>query len=291
MTARSIRLVLCLAVFVAGRPSAGVEPVIQFTDATDAAGLRVPLEGMMGHASAWGDIDGDGDLDLYVGGFADRPDDEYRPAPGPVPNRLFRNDARGRFEPVTNASVELFGRSAGAVFADLDNDGMLDLYVANNTRPNSRLPPGVQRDAQLNRSRLFRNDAGTLVDVSETCVAASGSARSAGVLDYDGDGLLDLLIVEDRFSPRPARTRLCRNLGNFKFADVTLDAALPKDLFGFGVAIADLNDDSRPDFFVTHSNRLFVSAANGCCARSRSISSRSKRACTQAIGGMCLSNR
>ncbi len=121
----------------------------------------------------------------------------------------------------------------------------------------------MQRDAQLNRSRLFRNDAGTLVDVREDCVAASGSARGAGVLDYDGDGLLDLLIVEDRFSPRPAKTRLCRNLGNFAFADVTLDAGLPKSLFGFGVAIADLNDDGRPDFFVTHSNRLFVSAAKG----------------------------
>src|SRR5262245_34626213 len=82
-------------------------------------------------------------------------------------------------------------RSHGAVFLDLDNDGMLDLFVTNNTRSSTRLPPGVQREAQFRRSALYRNDRGTFVDVSAVsggCLTLPGSARGIGVLDYDADG-------------------------------------------------------------------------------------------------------
>jgi hypothetical protein len=250
-------ILACLAV---GRLVA-LTPDIRFVDVTPDSGLPEPLGGMMAHAAAWGDIDGDGDLDLYVGGFGDRPDGEYRPARGPVPNRLFRNLSNGRFEPVANPAIELTGRTSGAVFVDLNNDGMLDLFVANNTRSSSRLPAGIQRDAQLRRSALFRNDRGTFVVSAENnaCLTSPGSTRGVGVLDYDADGLLDLLVLEDRFAPNP-RSRLCRNLGDFAFSDVTSDAGLPGDLFGLGVAIADLNEDGRPDIFISHSNRLFISA-------------------------------
>jgi hypothetical protein len=273
VTAGYLRPAVCLALFLVAQPFTATEQPIRFADVTAHAGLRAPLEGMLGHAAAWGDVDGDGDLDLYAGGFADRPDSEYRPAPGPVSSRLFLND-NGRFEAVTNSPAGLYGRSSGAVFADLDNDGMLDLYVANNTRLSSRLPPGLQREAQLNRPRLFRNHAGRLVEVGvegSGCSVEPGAARNAGVFDYDGDGLLDLLIVEDRFGSQPSRTRLCRNRGDFAFADVTDAAGLPKNLFGFGVAVADLNDDRRPDIFVTHSNRLFVSAAAGKYAEAENL--------------------
>jgi hypothetical protein len=76
------------------RPGGGT---IVFRDVTAAAGLADPLAGLMGHGAAWGDPDGDGRLDLYVGGFADRPDAEYAPAEGPVPNRLLRSGGEGRF--------------------------------------------------------------------------------------------------------------------------------------------------------------------------------------------------
>ena len=259
------RLLLCLLLVLASGPLGGWEEEIRFTDVTNQAGLRTPLEGMMAHAAAWGDIDGDGDADLFVGGFADRPHSEYLPARGPVSNRLFRNLSNGRFEQVASPAVELHGRTSDAVFVDLDNDGMLDLYVANNTRSSSRLAPGVQRDAQLRRSVLFRNDRGTFVDVSAAsggCLTAAGTARSVGVLDYDGDGGLDLLVLEDRFGSAP-RSRLCRNVGALRFTDVTSEVGLPTDLFGLGLAIADLNDDGRPDIFVSHSNRLFMSTGDG----------------------------
>ena len=260
-----IRLLLCLLLCLATAPLVGWEEGIRFTDVTNQAGLRAPLEGMMAHAAAWGDIDGDGDADLFVGGFADRPNGEYLPAPGPVSNRLFRNLPDGRFEQIASPDVELHGRTSDAVFVDLDNDGMLDLYVANNARSSSRLSSGLQREAQLRRPALFRNDRGTFVDVSAGsggCLTAAGSARSIGVLDYDGDGALDLLVLEDRFGPNP-RSRLCRNQGAFRFADVTAEAGLPSDLYGLALAIADINNDGRPDIFVSHSNRLFLSTVDG----------------------------
>ena len=60
--------------------------VIQFKDVTKSAGLYDPLLGIMGHGAAFGDYDNDGLIDLYVGGFADRPADAYEPAKGPIPN-------------------------------------------------------------------------------------------------------------------------------------------------------------------------------------------------------------
>src|SRR5262245_42962846 len=112
----------------------GKDYPITFTDVTKQAGLYEPLAGIMGHGGAWGDFDGDGKIDLFIGGFCDRPNSEYKPAAGPVPNRLFRNLGNGRFELVKQSAVETYGRASGAVFADLDNNGTLELYVANNAK-------------------------------------------------------------------------------------------------------------------------------------------------------------
>ena len=168
MSMRSAGVTLALCILVCLGPSRVLTqvPAIRFTDVTQQAGLDALLTGMMAHAAAWGDVDGDGNIDLYVGGFADRPDVDYEPARGPVPNRLFRTLGNGRFQPTVSSHVELHARSSDAVFVDLNNDGMLDLVVANNTRGSSRLGPGLQRNAQLRVSALFRNDRGTFVDAS-----------------------------------------------------------------------------------------------------------------------------
>src|SRR5687767_2675852 len=79
--------------------------MISFADVTETAGLVRPLTGIMGHGGAWGDYDGDGHLDLYVGGFCDRPNAQYRPAGGPVANCLLRNLGDGRFKPVMAPQV------------------------------------------------------------------------------------------------------------------------------------------------------------------------------------------
>lgn len=234
---------------------------IVFRDITKAAGLYEPLAGIMGHGAAVGDFDNDGKTDIYVGGFCDRPNAEYKPANGPVKNHLFRNLGNGKFAIVDQPVISYFGRTSGAVFADLRNSGNLDLYAANNTKGKSNKSADPQKSAQLRYSQLFRNDKAKFSDVSEAsgaCPKRLGTARNIGVLDYDGDGLLDLFVVEDKFIKGPS-CRLFRNKGNLQFEDVTKEVGLPEDIFGLGLAVADLNGDGRPDFFVPHSNRLFLS--------------------------------
>jgi enediyne biosynthesis protein E4 len=262
-----LRTTCCIAIVVLAAASL---PAIEFRDVTSAAGLVEPLAGILGHGGAWGDYDGDGRIDIYVGGFCDRPNVEYEPASGPVSNRLFRNLGDGRFERVAASAGDIYGRTSGAVFADLDNDGDLELYVANNAKERAAddaksADNSIQRTAKVLPSKLYRNDGGKLVDISEAsgaCPTMLHTARNVAVLDYDGDGLLDLYVVEDRFTSKP-RSALLKNLGELKFKDVTREAGLRDDVFGLGSAIADVNDDGRPDIFVGHSNRLFLSTAGG----------------------------
>lgn len=259
----SLPLFLIGLIALRGSPIAGQE--IQFQDVTREAGIYEPLKGIMGHGGAFGDFDRDGYPDLYVGGFADRPADQYQPAEAPVNNRLLRNLGNGQFARVDQAVVELYGRTSGAVFADLNNDGWLDLYVANNTKGRSRLPEGPRRQAQLQHANLFKNNQGTFADVSVSSGAATKSlrtTRNVGVFDYNQDGLLDLLVLEDRFIRDP-HSALYRNLGKMKFQEVNNVVGLPDDLYGLGLAVADLNEDGRPDFFVGHSNRFFLSTKEG----------------------------
>lgn len=235
---------------------------LTFVEVTQSAGLIPPLAGLMGHGAAWGDVDGDGRIDLFVGGFCDRPDSEYAPAQGPVPNRLLRNLGQGRFELVTDSPITTFGRTSGAVFADFDNNGTLELYVANNARAKGSERGGdPQSAAKSQHNQFFRNDGGRFVDLSvasEACPESLFTARNIGVFDYDGDGRLDLFLVEDPFTRSP-RSVLLRNGGGLKFTDVTREVGLPEDLCGTGLAVADLNGDGRPDFLAGYSNRLFLS--------------------------------
>jgi len=240
-------------------------PAITFDDLTEKAGLKTPLVGLMGHGGAWGDFDGDGKPDLFVGGFCDRPSAEYKPAAGPVASVLFRNRGDGTFEVVTDTPAKLFGRTSGAVFADLNNDNLPELYIANNARRRGKRGEEPQAVAKGRHSVLLKNSGGKFVDISQesgACPESLLSARNVGVLDYDNDGLLDLLVIEDRFTAKP-RTTLFRNEGNLKFRDVTKEVGLPENVFGLGVAIADLNEDGRPDLFVPHSNKLFLSTKGG----------------------------
>ena len=225
-------------------PSGGSDH-ISFSDATASFGLIEPLVGMFGHAAAWGDINGDLLPDLVVGTFADRPTDLYafRGATEPAPDRLLVGSDDGFV--VHEGFPQDFGRSSGAVFADLDNDGDLDLVVARN----------VKDGQDLAATTVYENVDGSFVAV-DSGIAADMGGRSIGVLDYDGDGALDLFIVEDRY--RGGHSRLYRNLGGLHFADVTAAAGFPDSLAGLGVATADVDGDSDVDLFVAGDNRLFL---------------------------------
>ena len=74
------------------------------------------------------------------------------------------------------------------------------------------------------------------------------------MLDCDGDGLLDLLVGECYFQGGMSRSRLFRNLGNYKFENVTAKVGLPEHVTGFGVAACDVNGDGWPDVFLAGRN-------------------------------------
>jgi hypothetical protein len=203
----------------------------------------------MAHAAAWGDVNGDGRIDLFVGTFADRPTALYVAggAKGPVPNRLLLSD-NGRFALSDQPAIAWLGRASGAVLADLDNDGLPDLYVGNNGK--------LGKD-----NLLYHNRGGGLF---ENVTARAGApmhlpdaARSVTVLDFDGDGLLDVLAVAGLHG---GETLLFRNRGGMKFE---LSDALPRGLTGLGVAVGDVTGNGWPDVMIGGPNRLFVNLGGG----------------------------
>jgi hypothetical protein len=235
----------------AGNPRPGPRE-ISFVDATSEVGLLEPLKGFYGHAAAWGDVNGDAHPDLFVGSFADRPDEEYRMrgATGPSPDRLLLKGPDG-FQ-VHSGFPELFGRTSGAVFIDLDGDDDLDLVASRNTRPG---PRGSRP------TEILSNEAGRFSVVEGSGIPGDLVGRSVAVLDFDRDGLPDLFVAEDRWSG--GSSALLRNTGGLNFVDATSAARLPLDVHGLGVAAADLTDDGHQDLFVAGSNRMFISNRDG----------------------------
>lgn len=215
---------------------------IAWEDVTGDYGLIAPLTGMHAHASAWGDVDGNGYLDLMVGTFADRRPEVYavRGATGPSPDRLLLAGG-GAFTP-DETFPDVYGRASGAAFADLDLDGDLDLIVS--------------RNGAAAPSHVYENKDGTFVIRTDLGLPAGFGGRSVAVFHLDGDRLVDLLITEDRYTG--ASSRLFRNAGDFQFVPVGTSDGWPDDVHGLGVATGDLNADGFTDVFVSGSNRLFL---------------------------------
>jgi enediyne biosynthesis protein E4 len=235
------------------------------------------IETMMAGVAAF-DYDNDGWLDLYFANGASLP--EFDKSDPKFFNRLYRNKGDGTFEDVTGkAGVRGKGYSMGVATGDYDNDGNVDLYVAG-----------------VNHNQLFRNGGdGTFTDVTERAGAAAihpkygkTYAVSAGWLDYDNDGWLDLLVVnylnwELRAAP-PCKSKgiraycnpnsfagqpnmLFRNNRDGTFTDVSESAGIGKHIGkGMGAAFADYNDDGFTDIFVandTFRNFLFTNLGDG----------------------------
>ena len=262
--ATAIFSLVCITAF-------SVKGQIRFEDVTQNAGLIEPLKGIKGHSAAWGDVTGNGYPDLFVGTFSDRPDSIYATrghTSKAEPDKLFLNRGDGTFEEVLESPVRQYGRCSGSVFADLDNDGDLDLVVSHNARlPNS------PKEEHKTGNFLFENKGqGEFTDVTEKAGLNFGlpfTGRSTFVFDYNGDGLLDLLMQEDWVldSISGGNSRLMENRGNLVFKDVTSEAGLPhgfrKGLYGLGGFVGDMNGDLWPDVFFSHSCRMFINNRNG----------------------------
>lgn len=231
-------------------PPAPGDDSIVFVDRTADFGLVDPLTGMKGHAAAWGDVDDDGDLDLFFGTFATSRLDVYqqRGASGPSPDTLLLAGPGGYTR--ADGFPEQFGRTSGAAFADLDGDGDLDLVASRN----------VSGRADGEATTVFANEAGTF-EVAESGIAPDLSGRSIGVVDFDYDGRLDLVILEDHYTG--GSSALLHNEGGLVFKDVTASSGFPLDVHGLGLATADLDRDGFTDLFVAGSNRLFRGDGTG----------------------------
>lgn len=242
---------------------------IQFRDVTDEAGLAAWRTYEYGHGAAWGDVDGDNRPDLYIGAFASYP--VYHTDIAPVPNMLFLNKGK-EFVMAPERSVRLDGRYActsGAIFADFDNDGDLDLFVSNFIMSNSLFgTPGHRREAYGGGPcMLFENTGGGhFAEISPMPGWPFDlSARNVTTIDLDNDGLLDLLIVDGHYRRwNDVNLIVLHNKGNLEFEDVTETFNMPHGgLRGLGLAVGDLNEDGRFDLFIAHSNRLLLSTPEG----------------------------
>jgi hypothetical protein len=248
-------------------------PRVEFVEAAAASGIdcdnfqavrsRVLPEDMAS-GCAWFDLEGDGDLDLFV--VRMEPIDASKGAPGRRSGHaLFRNEGGGRFTDGTRAAgVGLPVHGLGVAPADYDGDGDVDLYVT-----------------CFGKNQLFRNDGGgRFTDVaSEAGVAVESFSTGAAWADYDQDGDLDLYVagyvryVDDpsargrasrqgafdvpyAMNPSswpPAGGHLFRNRGDGRFDDVTAEAGVSNEKGrGLSVIFTDLDGDLLPDLYVAN---------------------------------------
>ena len=213
-----------------------------FKDAGQEAGVLPEVAGIRGHGAAWGDTDGNGFPELFVGVFHDG---------GSKPGMLFRND-KGKFKLDSQELLRTSGIGSGALFLDLTNSGRLDLYVSNCAMG--------KEGVRAMPSFLFRNEGGgKFTDVSkESGACPPGYAgRGLSALDFDGDGMLDFVICEQYYSSKvktgPAlyQNKTAKD-DELRFENVSEPTGLPVGLGGLGVAAADVNDDGWPDIFLTN---------------------------------------
>ena len=231
---------------------------LRFTDVTDASGIR---HTRWSFGVAVGDVDGDGFDDLFIACFG--------------PDVLLRNKGDGTFEDVSaRAGVAIEGDrgwSTSAAFADLDQDGDLDLFVCRYLEfdPARPLPPasfkgmaviagpkGYAPAADL----AFENlGDGRFAERSREwgfAAARSAFALNLAVVDFNGDGLLDVYVGNDsQASNLFVATR--GEDGAVRFTDEGLRSGIGVNGEGLeqatmGVAVADVDGNGRPDLFTTN---------------------------------------
>lgn len=221
-----------------------------FTDVTRRANVAGGKECSIG--ATWLDYDNDSYLDLYVGNFLEfDPDYKYYYAPDGFPGPmaydaqkdvLYHNNGDGTFTDVTDIMgiTDIDGRAMGVGSADYDDDGWVDIYVAN--------------DHTLNY--LWHNDQGKRFTdrgtMSGTAFSQAGEATvsmSVDYADYNHDGLLDMFVSDDTYCA------LYENLGNGIFTDRGISSGISMaaaQFVGWSSSFIDYDNDSYADIFKTN---------------------------------------
>lgn len=225
-----------------------------FTDVTEKAGVIVPG---WSTCAVWFDYDSDGRLDLFVSSFVHFDKSQHRLCVDktvtqnyyciprifkPRPSHLFRNQGNGTF---TNVSVESGiaaspGKSFGAVATDINNDGLLDLFVANDTMPNFLF---------VNRGKGKFEEAGLGAGVAYGENGTPRSGMGVDATDFDNDGWQDLFVAnidQEFFS-------LYRNGKDLTFTDEPGEIASATQLLsGWGLKFFDYDLDGDPDLLLAN---------------------------------------
>lgn len=236
----------------------------RFTEVTEQAGLSDTRWSLN---AAWLDYDRDGDLDVFVTNYLEYDEGRFRSFyaaagyPGPlsyngVSCSLYRNDGDGTFTDVTKAAgvMNPGGRAMGAVAADLDADGWMDLYVANDSMENYYYEN--RRDGRFVERGL---ELGVALGQNGQGVSSMGPA----VADLDGDSSLDILIPDMDYGSLQSKR------GGF-YEDLVGRSGLAVicgQYTGWGAVLFDYDNDGHPDVFVANGNAHHEYPENAVLAR------------------------
>lgn len=219
-----------------------------FSDVTKKSKI-ISAERDFSVGSVWLDYDNDSFLDLYVGKYLNfDPNYKYYYSPDGFPpplaydsqpDVLYHNNGDGTFDDVTKAMgiLDLDGRAMGVGAADYDDDGFVDIYVANDHTMNYMW--------HNNGGKGF-TDLGTPTGTAFGQSGESAVSMAVDFADYNGDGLLDIFVSDDKYC------RLFENKGNGIFSDRSYPSgiAMPAGQFvGWSSSFIDYDNDGDVDIY------------------------------------------